>query len=72
MSLCASFSNVCAFLYLSLLATVVGGENVARGALLGALLGAAHGTDAFSGWPIQGLRAAKEISAEAEHLIGMV
>jgi hypothetical protein len=27
-----------------------GGENVARGSLIGALLGAAHGIDAFPAW----------------------
>lgn len=29
---------------------MLGGENVARGSLIGALLGAAHGMDSFPSW----------------------
>lgn len=29
---------------------LIGGENVARGSLIGALLGAAHGMDSFPSW----------------------
>ena len=42
---------------------------MARGALLGALLGAAHGTKGLQGWPLEGLLAGKEIAAEADALI---
>ena len=42
-----------------------GGENVARGSLLGALLGAAHGMDAFPAWTHE-LYAKNEINAEID------
>ncbi|KAF0687082.1 Aste57867_21163 [Aphanomyces stellatus] len=41
-----------------------GGENVARGAALGALLGAAHGTSGLPAWATDGLVAKDAIDAE--------
>jgi len=41
-----------------------GGENVARGSVLGALMGAAHGMNGFPAWSKTGLKAAKEIEHE--------
>ena len=41
-----------------------GGENVARGSLLGALLGAAHGQGGFPSWTREGLHKKEEIAAE--------
>lgn len=45
-----------------------GGENVARGSLLGPLLGAVYGKEAFAGWMTEGLHHGKEIEAEIEQL----
>lgn len=42
---------------------MTGGENVARGSLVGALLGAAHGIDAFPEWT-QKLHQREEIMEE--------
>jgi len=41
-----------------------GGENVARGSVLGALMGAAHGMNGLPEWGKSGLKAAKEINLE--------
>lgn len=43
-----------------------GGENVARGAALGALMGAAYGSDAWKGdaWLVEGLKGREGIEAE--------
>jgi hypothetical protein len=38
-----------------------GGENVARGSLLGAILGAAHGTQGWPKWAVDGLYAKNDI-----------
>ena len=38
-----------------------GGENVARGSLLGAILGAAHGTQGWPKWAVDGLYANNDI-----------
>jgi ADP-ribosylglycohydrolase len=46
-----------------------GGENVARGALLGALLGAYHGTEKFPEWFISGLFDKDEISKEINEFV---
>eukprot|EP00041_Stephanoeca_diplocostata_P021548 m.503416 g.503416 ORF g.503416 m.503416 type:complete len:73 (+) comp21847_c0_seq6:216-434(+) len=43
---------------------VTGGENVARGSVLGTLLGTAHGADALSSWLKDGLLDKDEIDAE--------
>jgi len=45
-----------------------GGENVARGALLGALLGAAHGMQGFPSWA-QELQAYDVIMTEIDSLV---
>eukprot|EP01041_Mallomonas_annulata_P004373 gene4373-8709_t len=45
-----------------------GGENVARGSLLGALLGAAHGVDAFPAWS-QELHGKDQINAEIDEFL---
>jgi len=47
-----------------------GGENVARGSILGALMGAAHGMEGWPAWTKEGLRAKVEISAEIDALLG--
>jgi len=46
-----------------------GGENVARGALIGAIIGAHHGMSGFPKWTINGLLAKDEILAEIEQLV---
>ena len=46
-----------------------GGENVARGSLLGALLGAAHGVDAFPAWSRTGLYKKDEIFPEIDTFV---
>uniref|UniRef100_A0A7S3FTU6 ADP-ribosylglycohydrolase n=1 Tax=Strombidium rassoulzadegani TaxID=1082188 RepID=A0A7S3FTU6_9SPIT len=46
-----------------------GGENVARGSLLGALVGAAHGIKQFPQWSHQ-LVGREEIMGEIEQLVG--
>jgi len=49
-----------------------GGENVARGSLLGALMGAAHGStgfDAWNGWMRDELLRGKEIEQEIDQLV---
>lgn len=45
-----------------------GGENVARGSLLGAMMGAAHGVNAWPAWAREGLHHKKEINQEIENL----
>ena len=50
--------------------TNTGGENVARDAELGAVMGAAHGMKGFPPHLIQGLKAQKEIEAEIDAFIG--
>lgn len=56
-----------------LLASVnAGGENVARGAALGAMYGAAHGFSAFPDWMVQGLVAREEIEREVDALLAVV
>ena len=47
-----------------------GGENVARGAILGTLVGAAHGLEAFPEWSHQ-LHQKTEIMSEIEAFVGM-
>lgn len=47
-----------------------GGENVARGSLLGALLGAAHGLQAFPSWSLE-LKNADAILAEIDSLVAL-
>merc|ERR1719320_675720 len=47
-----------------------GGENVARGALVGAIIGAHYGMDGFPDWSKEGLFAKKEISTEIEEFVG--
>lgn len=46
-----------------------GGENVARGALLGALVGAAHGMEGFPKWSVEGLHRKSEIDMEIKGLL---
>ncbi len=46
-----------------------GGENVARGALLGAVLGAAQGLDAFPAWSLEGLVCREQALAEIDDLL---
>ena len=46
-----------------------GGENVARGSLLGALLGAQYGLQGFPDWAIQGLRDKDAIMQEIQSLV---
>jgi len=48
-----------------------GGENVARGALVGALMGAHHGMSGFPKWTMEGLLAYDEITGEIEHFLGI-
>ncbi len=48
-----------------------GGENVARGGLLGALLGATHGPSAWDGWMRDGLHSRKEIEQEIKILFNL-
>jgi len=48
-----------------------GGENVARGALVGALMGAHHGMSGFPNWMVDGLLASNEITDEIEQLLGI-
>jgi ADP-ribosylglycohydrolase len=50
--------------------TNTGGENVARGAVLGAVMGAAHGMKGLPPHLIKGLKAHKEIEAEIDAFIG--
>jgi len=47
-----------------------GGENVARGACVGALLGAAHGISAFPSWSYE-LKNGEAILAEIDTLVGL-
>ena len=54
----------------SLLANAnAGGENVARGSLLGSLVGAYHGIGGFPKWSVDGLLKGKEIDAEIKGLL---
>ena len=46
-----------------------GGENVARGALVGSLLGAYHGMQSFPDWSISGLHKKDEIISEIEKFV---
>jgi len=46
-----------------------GGENVARGSLLGALIGAAHGMKGFPRWAVDGLKEGEQISDEIERFL---
>ena len=46
-----------------------GGENVARGSVLGAVMGAAHGMQGWPAWAREGLRSRAEVEAEAEALL---
>ncbi|RHY58628.1 hypothetical protein DYB28_009607 [Aphanomyces astaci] len=46
-----------------------GGENVARGAALGALIGAAHGKMGFPSWAKDGLYAKAAINSEIDHFL---
>ena len=46
-----------------------GGENVARGALVGSLLGAYHGKQSFPDWTISGLHNKDEILSEIEKFV---
>ena len=43
-----------------------GGENVARGSLLGAIMGAAHGMGGFPEWSTTGLKAKEQIGEEID------
>lgn len=43
-----------------------GGENVARGALVGAIMGAQYGMNGFPDWQKEGLVAKDEINAELD------
>lgn len=52
--------------------TNAGGENVARGALIGALMGAAHGSSAFPDHLVEGLLVREEVQAETEELLAMM
>ncbi|CAM9869210.1 unnamed protein product [Choristocarpus tenellus] len=52
--------------------TNVGGENVARGALLGALMGAAHGLEGFPSHLKDGLHDGRAIRQEIDDFVGMV
>ncbi len=49
---------------------IAGGENVARGSLLGALLGAAHGINGFPAWSLE-LYHKDEIFAEIDNFLGL-
>ena len=52
-------------LFLALLASAnAGGENVARSAALGALLGAAHGREGFADWMYSGLKQHNKMSQQ--------
>jgi len=46
-----------------------GGENVARGALIGAIIGAQHGMSGFPKWTVDGLVASEEIITEIKQLV---
>lgn len=46
-----------------------GGENVARGALVGSLIGAYHGMNGFPKWSVDGLYKRVEIDAEIKALL---
>lgn len=46
-----------------------GGENVARGALVGALMGANHGIDGFPAWAKTGLYSEDEINKEIDAFV---
>ena len=46
-----------------------GGENVARGALLGSLIGAQHGMKGFPEWAVTGLRDKEAISDEIDKIL---
>lgn len=46
-----------------------GGENVARGALLGTLIGAYHGINGFPEWAVTGLRDKDAISGEIDQIL---
>lgn len=46
-----------------------GGENVARGSLLGALLGAQHGMDKLADWAKNGLKDREEIDKEINGML---
>jgi len=46
-----------------------GGENVARGALIGALLGAAHGMRGLPEWAKSGLHGKAQIEQEIQNLL---
>jgi ADP-ribosyl-[dinitrogen reductase] hydrolase len=48
-----------------------GGENVARGSILGAIMGAAHGTEGWPSWTKDGLKAKVEINSEIDNLFKM-
>lgn len=45
-----------------------GGENVARGSILGAIMGAAHGPQGWPAWAKDGLKASVDINAEIDSL----
>jgi hypothetical protein len=47
------------------------GENVARGSLLGALLGAQHGMAGFPEWARTGLKNREEILGEIQQLVAL-
>ncbi len=47
---------------------LLGGENVARGSALGALLGAAHGMSSFPAWTY-GLKEKDAIFDEIDHFL---
>ena len=47
------------------------GENVARGALLGALLGAQHGLSSFPEWARAGLKNKDEVMQEISALVAL-
>ena len=49
-----------------LASTNAGGENVARGAALGAVFGAAYGMQGWPGWATEGLTRGKELRAEID------
>jgi len=46
-----------------------GGENVARGSLLGALMGARHGMAKLTTWAKDGLKNKDEINTEINNLL---
>eukprot|EP00463_Aulacantha_scolymantha_P005773 TRINITY_DN7164_c0_g1_i1.p1 TRINITY_DN7164_c0_g1~~TRINITY_DN7164_c0_g1_i1.p1 ORF type:complete len:137 (+),score=22.25 TRINITY_DN7164_c0_g1_i1:23-433(+) len=46
-----------------------GGENVARGSLLGALVGAHHGIQGFPQWAVDGLKDKDDVASEIDDFL---